>query len=255
MQQVGNRWDFDGSTMIAPTELLRSGEPVCVSVRSFRSVWVQLWRDVLFLHWRVPIESLRTNLPPDLEIDTFGGDAWLSAVLFRLKVRPCGLPFLPLLSTLVEVNLRTYVTCRGVPGIYFLSIHADNRPAAAVAKLFTPLPYRHAKLAYRCEVDAGQFDSAMLKASFHTETGEAATEVGSLDEFLLERYRLYAPNRRGALLQAEVRHPRWRTQRVEVSLERCRLGEEFGLELSRAPDESYFSAGVPALFGRFQRIV
>ena len=76
----------------------------------------------------------------------------------------------------------------------------------------------------------------------------------SLDEFLLERYRLYAIGRRGELLHADVKHPRWRTQPVEAILEANRLGDKFGLGLSSVPDRTHFSAGVPAYFGRFQRI-
>src|SRR5207247_7183120 len=89
-------------------------------------VWSQQWLDVLFLHWRVAESSLRSHVPAPLEIATRDGDAWVSLVLFRLRVRPPWLPFVPGVSELVEVNLRTYVHCQVKPGSGVSSVRADN---------------------------------------------------------------------------------------------------------------------------------
>src|SRR5262245_44613967 len=116
-------------------------------------VWAQHWLDVLFLHWRVPAARLRPHVPSELVIDTYDQNAWLSLVLFRLKVRPRGLPCVPWLSSLLELNVRTYVRGANRPGIYFLRMLADNRLAIAVAKLLTPLPYCRARMSYRQALD------------------------------------------------------------------------------------------------------
>jgi uncharacterized protein len=113
-------------------------EPTAAS-RSW--VWSQYWRDLLFLHWRVDPAVVRPHVPTPLEVATHDGYAWVSLVLFRLRVRPRWLPFIPGASELVEVNLRTYVSCQGAHGIWFLSVHADNRWAIRLAKLLTPMPY------------------------------------------------------------------------------------------------------------------
>ena len=48
-----------------------------------------VWSDLLFAHWRVPVELLRPLIPRELEIDTFGGEAWLGLVPFHMSgVRP-----------------------------------------------------------------------------------------------------------------------------------------------------------------------
>ncbi len=70
----------------------------------------------------------------------------MSLVVFRLRVRPRWLPYLPALSDLVEVNLRTYVRFGDAAGIWFLSVHADNAWAIAVARLLTPMPYVRAPM-------------------------------------------------------------------------------------------------------------
>lgn len=221
-------------------------------------VWSQHWLDVLFLHWPVPTDALRSQLPAALEIDTYDGQAWVSLVLFRLRVRPRWLPFLPGLSNLVEVNLRTYVRHRDEPGIWFLSAHADNGWAIRLAKQLTPMPYVQAEMCYRRRGEALEFraacaspPAAKLALKFSPLIDQETSIEGTLDSWLLERYRLYIQDRTRRLLQADVVHDPWVTQDVEVSVSENNLGELVGLDLSGAPARVHFSAGVQARFGGF----
>ena len=36
-----------------------------------------VWHDLLFAHWPVPLPALRELIPPELEVDTYDGEAWL----------------------------------------------------------------------------------------------------------------------------------------------------------------------------------
>lgn len=221
-------------------------------------VWCQHWLDVLFLHWRVPFAALRPHVSAPLEIDTYDGQAWVSLVLFRMHVRPRWLPFLPGFSNLVELNLRTYVRHRGKPGIWFLSVHADNAWAIRVAKWLTPLPYVRAQLAYRPEGRDGPFRASLaspgeaLSLTFTPTPGAREAAEASADAWLLERYRLYIRGRRDKLLQGDVLHPRWRFQDAAVEVAANSLGKSVGLDLTRAPDKAHFSGGVRALFLPFE---
>ena len=219
-------------------------------------VWSQHWHDLLFLHWRVDHAALRPHLPEPLEVDTHDGAAWVSLVLFRLRVRPRWLPFLPGISDLVEVNLRTYIHCQGKPGIWFLNVHADNRWAIRLARLLTPIPYEHARMSYQCLAGRYQFQASEPRAAltFQPTGCEAEPREHSLDEWLLERYRLFAHGRRGVLLQAEVDHPRWVTQSVALAVSANGFGAALGLDLSHAPEHAHFSRGVWARFGAFRRL-
>src|SRR5262249_25333381 len=80
-------------------------------------VGFQEWRDLLFLHWRVPASDLRARVHPRLAIEEHDGSAWVSMTPFTLRrgsVR--GLPALP---DFHELNFRTYVTHpQGGPGIW-----------------------------------------------------------------------------------------------------------------------------------------
>src|SRR5688572_24753277 len=105
------------------------------------------WEDLLFAHWPLPAEVLRPLLPPELELDTFGGHAYLGVVPFRMSdVAPRGLPAIPGQSAFPELNVRTYVTHRGRSGVWFLSLDAASALTVAGARLFFHLPYVHARM-------------------------------------------------------------------------------------------------------------
>ncbi len=47
------------------------------------------WGKLLFLHWSLPAESLRSLIPEPLVIDTCGGAAWIGITPFTMwGVRP-----------------------------------------------------------------------------------------------------------------------------------------------------------------------
>jgi uncharacterized protein YqjF (DUF2071 family) len=222
-------------------------------------IWSQHWNDVLFLHWRMPPRVLQRLLPSQLDVDTFDGDAWISYVLFRLKLRLAGLPFVPGFSSLLELNLRTYVRQEDVPGITFLSMHADNRLAIAAARLLTPLPYQHARILYQSSPDGGQRvecsdGNAAGKLSLRFKPrGQSTTATGdSLDAWLVERYRLFVSATGGGVIEADVDHPPWPISAAECDMAANSLSESLGISLSTRPDLAHFSPGVSVRFNAFR---
>jgi Uncharacterized conserved protein (COG2071) len=102
----------------------------------------QTWVNLLFAHWRVSEEALRAVVPPQLPIDTHDGSAWLGITPFYVRgVRLRGTVPAPLISSFPELNVRTYVSVEGKPGIYFLSLDADSWPAVPAARRTYRLPY------------------------------------------------------------------------------------------------------------------
>src|ERR1700681_2736990 len=113
------------------------------------SPWImkQEWHDLLFAHWAVPVEVLHPLIPRTLKIDTFGGQAWLGVVPFRMSgVRMRGTPPLPGLSAFPELNVRTYVRRGEQRGVWFVSLDAANRPAVRAARRWFNLPYFEAEM-------------------------------------------------------------------------------------------------------------
>jgi uncharacterized protein YqjF (DUF2071 family) len=178
----------------------------------------QQWRELLFLHWEYSAAAIQATLPEGLFVDTFGGKAYLGIVPFLMRnIRPRFLPAVPGLSNFMEMNLRTYVHDRnGVPGVWFYSLDADQWLAVKIARRFFHLPYEHAvtqlsrsaggRIRYE-SVRTGARASG-TRCVFDYAPGASVPEPGpgSLEFFLVERYRLYssAPDglRRGAVFHA-----------------------------------------------------
>ena len=226
-------------------------------VRPWR--WAQRWQDVLLAHWQVPPESLCAHLPAGVAPDTRNGTAWVSVVAFRLTVRHRGLPAIGPCSNFLEMNLRTYVRFRGDPAVHFFSLHADSRIAVRLARWLTPLPYAVARIAHTAGA-SGRYDatrpdgSPLFRAAFRPVGARREVAPGSLDEWLVERYRAYVPDRRGRLFRMSVRHPAWRLQDVEGEITAAGLGAEWGLDLGRPPHQCHFSERVDATVLPFEEV-
>src|SRR4051812_11749009 len=87
----------------------------------------QTWESLLFAHWRVEPEELRPHVPEEIPIDTFDGSAWIGVTPFIASdVRPRLTPPMPGVSRFPEINVRTYATIDGKPGIWFFSLDTPN---------------------------------------------------------------------------------------------------------------------------------
>jgi uncharacterized protein YqjF (DUF2071 family) len=210
--------------------------------------WVmgQTWTDLLFAHWRVPTAALARFVPPVLPLDTFDGSAWLGVTPFTVRnLRPrVGWP-VPVLSTFPEINVRTYVTVDGKPGIYFFSLDADSALAVAAARRLYRLPYFRSRAAVEPQGNGVRFTSnrvsrpAPAPADFRATYGPTGPRIeaapGSHDHWLTERYCLYTLDEHGRILRGEIHHPPWPLQPAEAEIEVNTMGEEVGVELSGRP--------------------
>ena len=209
-------------------------------------VMAQTWTELLFAHWRVPPEKLRRVVPSPLELQTFDGRAWLGVTPFqvrnlRLRVTP---PF-PFLSSFPEINVRTYVTFGGKPGVFFFSLDAASASAVAAARAVYRLPYFQADMAiahdggdvhYRSERltrDSGP--KAAFRGRYHALGPASPPAAGTLEHWLTERYCLYTMDDRQRVLRAEIQHPPWRLHPADAAIALNTMGNELGLELSEAP--------------------
>ena len=178
-------------------------------------VMFQSWRDLLFLHWEYSVAAVQATLPEGLFVDTFAGKAYLGIVPFFMRnIRPRFLPAVPGISNFMELNLRAYVYDRsGVPGVWFYSLDANQRLAVEIARRFFHLPYEHAqmkcsrtpngRIRYESLRTGPRANGARCVFDYAAGAELPQPEPGSLEFFLVERYRLYssAPDglRRGAV--------------------------------------------------------
>jgi uncharacterized protein len=180
--------------------------------------------DQLFAHWRVSTTALREHLPEELEVDEYDGSGWLGVTPFAVTgFRLRGMLPLPAVSSFHQLNVRTCVTHRGKPGIWFFSLDSSSAVVVEVARRLYGVPFFRATIkmrrpgertAYECARDDGKAFSCS-----YGPVGEAsAAAPGSLEDFLVERYCLYA-ERRGRLCRADIHHRPWPLQPAEAEIE------------------------------------
>lgn len=182
----------------------------------------QRWAHLLFLHWEVPVDLIQATLPRGLSVDTFDDKAYLGIVPFFMEgVRPRPFPAVPGLSNFLELNLRTYVYDHlGRPGVWFYSLDCNQWLAVKIARLGFHLPYEHARMSAKIERSEIAYasqrwgDASVQAFRYPAETSDQAnvTEPGSLEFFLLERYRLFSARSDGRLYSGLVHHKPYRCE-------------------------------------------
>jgi uncharacterized protein YqjF (DUF2071 family) len=230
--------------------------------------WRQRWSDLLFAHWAVPADWLRPLVPAALELEERDGSAWLAVVPFRMvDVAPRGLPSLPGLSTFPEVNVRTYVSHGGRPGVWFLSLDATQPVAVWAAQHWFHLPYWRASVRfredaggwidYRAERHPGavrQAGPAALAVRYRPLSPAYEATPGTLEHWLTERYCLYAQAKDGRLWRSEVHHLPWPLQRAELELERNEMFAAHRLSVPARPDLVHFARDLAVAMWRAEPV-
>jgi len=183
----------------------------------------QQWRDLLFLHWPIPVEDLRPLIPHGLEIDLFDGVAYIGLVPFWMSgVRPQWAPERAAFRFL-ETNVRTYVHRDGQdPGVFFFSLEAGSALAVAVARMQFGLPYFWAQMSLRRDGRQMTYRTRRLiggpgRSSAAFEPGEhlGVSRPGTLEHFLIERYYLHV-ERHGQLWRGQVHHTAYPVQQARL---------------------------------------
>jgi uncharacterized protein YqjF (DUF2071 family) len=218
----------------------------------------QRWRDLLFMHWPVPVELLRPLVPEPLSIDTFDGAAYVGLVPFWLVgVRPSWAPD-RLAFRFLETNVRTYTHLDGRdPSVYFFSLEAASRVAVTIARAQFGLPYFWARMRMRRDGPRIEYRSRRIiggrpRSRVIFEPGEhlGPSRPGTLEHFLIERYFLHVKRGR-RLWRGQVHHPPYPVQRATVHDLRDELVASAGLPQPAGPPPLvHYVAGVDVhIFG------
>lgn len=230
-------------------------------------VMYQRWEELLFLHWAVAPKVVAQDLPRGVRLDTYDGKAWIGVVPFSMRdVRPRFLPAVKAISDFPELNLRTYVVDeRGRPGVWFYSLDTPKRLPNWIARTFFHLNYRLARMRAEGEAGSRSYQSELwlgadwdAPQSYNWERVGTSwnAEPGSLEFFLVERYRLFAYDRsRLRLFTGRVHHDPYPLQSVELASYSKRLFGLNGLTTpAGAPVSALASAGVAVRIFRMERV-
>jgi hypothetical protein len=210
------------------------------------------WRDLLFAHWVIEASTLRRLIPARLELDSFEGRCYVGAVPFLMEgVRGRMMPPLPGLHAFPELNLRTYVTVGGKPGVWFFSLDAGQKIAVRAARRFFYLPYFDAKF----EISRAA-ESCVEYSALRTHRGAPPAKFsawyqpvhavyhstpGTLDSWLTDRYCLYSADSSGKLYRCEIDHPPWPLQKAKAVIHANTLGDWLGIDMGHEPATLHFA--------------
>jgi uncharacterized protein YqjF (DUF2071 family) len=216
----------------------------------------QEWHHVLFLHWQVERQALRPLVPQPLEIETRDGGAWVTALPFMMRrLRPRGLPALPWLSSFPQLNVRTYVTLDGRPGVFLLRVMVGNPVAVTLARRLFHLPYARARLSLRKEgedllftcrqraqVQIGAREGLLsFAARYRPEARAFHPTPDSLEHWLSERFCYYTAGRDGGIDEGEIDHPPWSLQPARVEILENSWPVAFGVDRDVTPPLAYYA--------------
>ena len=201
----------------------------------------QQWHDLLFAHWGLPPERVRSLVPQELELDLFDGRAWVGVIPFWMShVRFRGLPPIPSASTFPELNVRTYIRCPqqpDKPGVYFFSLDAGSLFAVLGARAGFGLPYFWARMRARVEGDENRYRSVRRSKTHSAElvagyrpTGPASAPKSALEQFVTERYCLYVVRRR-RVHSVQIHHLPWPLQPAEAEFHTNTIAQASGIDL------------------------
>jgi uncharacterized protein YqjF (DUF2071 family) len=238
------------------------------------------WHDLLFAHWPVEEAVLRPLVPEGLEIETFGGSAWVGVIPFRMsgiRMRRC--PPVPTTTSFPELNVRTYVrpvgrTGEDDAGVWFFTLDASSRIAVRKARATFGLPYRHARIGvnvlktweppaeqtggapartriaaaidYSCDRSEAGFPKARFDATYGPAGPPFRARAATIERFLTERYRLFAV-KDNILMSAGIHHVQWPLQAAEAEIRTNTMTEGLGFELPDTPPLLHFARRLDVL--------
>lgn len=217
---------------------------------------------MLFANWPVDPDLVEPHLPKRLTLDTYDGQAWLSVVPYtNVDVRPrvfptgTGIP-------LPELNLRTYVTHDGTPGVYFFRLDADGIIAVIGARIVHHLPYYYAEIDLSVETDRILFTSrrrhpgarpVRFEATYGATGDRTNADPGTLAHFLTERYRYYTEAPNGSIRYADVQHDPWPLYDVVVEIDENTLFAANGFPTPDTEPVHFYSPGVETIASKSRR--
>jgi uncharacterized protein len=217
-----------------------------------------VWENLLFAHWPVSASALAPLLPKGLEVDTYDGRAWIAVVPFFMT--GVGAAMLPgwMGRRFAELNIRTYVRAGGRAGVWFFSLDAESPLAVRLARRFYHLPYFDADMTVETSAEGVEYRSrrthrdappAALHVRYKPLAGVFQAVPGSIEEFLVERYRLFVADPRGRILRCEIAHAPWPIQRAQAEFGQQTMLDAIGLPIDEPPALLHFAARIDVRAG------
>lgn len=213
----------------------------------------QTWNDVLLANYPIKLDVLRKLVPDVLPLDQFDGMGWIGVVPFHMTgIRLRGMPPVPGTDRFPELNIRTYVTINGKPGVYFFSLDAPKRLAVWLAQTFYSMPYFFADTKMKNNRSVFEFENtrrtegeeAKFVCNYQPVSEPFHTIKGSFDYWMTERYCFYTVNKKGVPLRCDILHLPWLLQQVEAEISHNTMLSSQGILIEGVQPILHFSKKV-----------
>lgn len=215
----------------------------------------QTWERLLFAHWALDPSVVRRLVPSVLDLDLRDGSSWVAVTPFSISgLRPRLLPPIPGGSSFPELNVRTYVTYRGKPGVFFFSLDAGSVMAVFGARAMYGLPYYYAGMRVQHEGDDVRYHClrrhmgkvAEFRGEYKPRGAIFEAAPGSLEKFLVERYCLYSVQGR-RLYRADIHHIPWPLQPADAHIDVNTMAAAAGIALPGDPPLLHYARQLEVL--------
>ena len=227
------------------------------------------WHDLLFMHYEVDADALRSLLPNSVELDTFDGKAYIGIVPFRMAdVAPRFFPELPMVSRFPELNVRTYVTVGGKRGVWFFSLDATSRLAVRAARTMFHLNYVDASITFKknprpcpgkwINYHSVRVDRHAPSAELHCEYRPVGdwyfAKPNTLTHWLTARYCLYTSDKKGNVYRGEINHCPWRLQDAQAIVHANSMTESLGLDIDGQQPLLHFASSTKVVAWLLEKV-
>lgn len=227
-----------------------------------RALFSQDWRDVTFLHWRVPPSVVEPFMPPGTRPDTYEGDSFVALVPFEMRsAAVLGLPPVPYFGDFLETNVRMYsVDDAGRHGVVFASAETSRLLIALIARAVVGVRYTWSR--QRATVNGSmrtwstrrRWPQRGLRSEIAVEVGDAIAEPDDLTRFLTARWGLHT-RLGGRTWWVPNHHESWALHRATLTHLDDALVAGAGLHVTGSPDvPALYSPGVHTVFGTPVRV-
>ena len=208
--------------------------------------YYQEWNDALFLHWEVDCKLVESLIPNGLELDIINGKTWVSLVAFDMNnIGIRSLPKLPHISDFHEINIRVYVSYKGKPSVYFLSMEGSKRSSCKVLKTISKFPYRYSKMkrtAFSYTSKNKKYSDAFY-AEYRLENNPVIKD--ETDVWLTERYAVFQDNKND-IIEYDVHHAPWPIEAINIKKLDVNY-PRFNHLIHNQPHKIHYSKGVQVL--------
>ena len=206
----------------------------------------QEWNKAIFMHWEVEPEAVKPFLPSSVALDTINEKAWISMVAFDMNhIGIRSLPKIPHISDFHEVNIRTYIVCKGKPSVYFLSMEGSKRSSCKILKVMSKFPYVHAKINrtdYSYQLNNSE-ESNSLEFTYRTKMEPCKKD--KTDLWLTERYAVFQEYKQ-KLIEYDVHHVEWPLDQITIK-DLTISYPKYNHLINNSPDRMHYSDGVEVL--------